>query len=304
MHDDSDSSEVDEEQLARERAAIREAMGAPPTVPPTFPILSRPAEVQGDAGAVASGGGGSGADDGEDDDDDSDDSATIAQERAALQRAMGAGGSELGFSTMASPAQPPFTRGSSHSSPAWSAPFARGPARDLGLQAPSTPAAGDANRQDALALQRALMVNLKYQQVCHATRNNIRSKRIAKKALEEGIPLLIFPSGFVSTADRFGLGHVEEAPWTTFAAKMIRDAKATVVPVYFEGQNSRIFHVASHFSEALRSLALLNEVTKRFNKPVFTTIGEPLLWEKLEPIADRKTLTQFLYYEVQKLKPQ
>ena len=169
MHDDSDSSEVDEEQLARERAAMREAMGAPPAVPPTFPILSRPAEVrmQGDAGAAASGGGGSGADDGEDDGDDSDDSETIAQERAALQRAMGAGGSELGFSTMASPAQPPFTRGSSHSSHAWSAPFARGPARDLGLQAPSTPAAGDANRQGALALQRALMVNLKYQQVCH-----------------------------------------------------------------------------------------------------------------------------------------
>ena len=137
-----------------------------------------------------------------------------------------------------------------------------------------------------------------------ATRNNIRSKRIAKKALKEGIPLLIFPSGFVSTADRFGLGHVEEAPWTTFAAKMIRDAKATVVPVYFEGQNSRIFHIASHLSEALRSLALLNEVTKRFNAPVFTTIGEPLLWEKLDPIGDRKTLTQFLYYEVQKLKPQ
>ena len=172
MRDDSDSSEVDEEQVARERAAMREAMGAPPAVPPTFPILSRPAEVrmQGDAGAAASGGGGSGADDGEDDDDDSDDSddsETIAQERAALQRALGAGGSELGCSTMASPAQPPFTRVSSHSSHAWSAPFARGPARDLGLQAPSTPAPGDANRQDALALQRALMANLKYQQVCH-----------------------------------------------------------------------------------------------------------------------------------------
>ena len=34
MHDDSDSSEVDEEQLARERAAIREAMGAPPDTLP------------------------------------------------------------------------------------------------------------------------------------------------------------------------------------------------------------------------------------------------------------------------------
>ena len=137
-----------------------------------------------------------------------------------------------------------------------------------------------------------------------ATRNNIRSKRIAKKALVEGIPLLVFPSGFVSTADKFGLGQVREAPWTTFAAKMIRDAKATVVPVYFHGQNSRIFHVASHLSEALRSLALLNEVKKRFDGPVHTTIGEPLFWAELEAIQDRKTLTQFLYNEVQKLKIQ
>ena len=136
-----------------------------------------------------------------------------------------------------------------------------------------------------------------------ATRNNIRSKRIAKKALIEGIPLIVFPSGFVSTANKFGLGRVEEAPWTTFAAKMIRDSKATVVPVYFEGQNSRIFHVASHLSEALRSLALLNEVKNRFHGPVNTIIGEPLFWEELECVGDRKTLTRFLYNEVQKLKP-
>ena len=98
------------------------------------------------------------------------------------------------------------------------------------------------------------------------------------------------------------MGRVEEAPWTTFAAKMIRDSKATVVPVYFEGQNSRIFHVASHLSEALRSLALLNEVKKRFHRPVNTRIGEPLFWEDLECVGDRKTLTRFLYNEVQKLK--
>tara|TARA_B110000444_G_scaffold221970_1_gene223652 strand:- start:148 stop:1011 length:864 start_codon:yes stop_codon:yes gene_type:complete len=134
-----------------------------------------------------------------------------------------------------------------------------------------------------------------------AIKNNIRSKQIAQQALRQGIPLLVFPSGYVSTADRKGFGKVIDAPWTTFAAKMIRDANATVVPVYFNGQNSRIFHIASQFSEAMRSAALMNEVTKRFGKPLHTRIGDPLDWEQLEAVGNRQQLTEFLYFQVQAL---
>ena len=67
-----------------------------------------------------------------------------------------------------------------------------------------------------------------------AAKNNIRTKKMAQQCLKEDIPLLIFPSGCVSTADRKGFGKVVDAPWTTFAAKLIRDSEATVVPVYFE----------------------------------------------------------------------
>lgn len=134
-----------------------------------------------------------------------------------------------------------------------------------------------------------------------AVKNNIRSKRIATEALLDGVPLLIFPSGFVATANHWGFGRVVEAPWTTFAAKTIRDAQATVVPVYFSGQNTRLFHIASHFSEALRSAALMSEITKRFNQPIYSTIGDPHSWGHLETIGNRRELTQFLYQEVQKL---
>jgi len=51
-----------------------------------------------------------------------------------------------------------------------------------------------------------------------ALKNNIRSKRSALQCLSEDIPVLIFPSGMVSTADGFGFGGVRDAPWTTFAA--------------------------------------------------------------------------------------
>jgi len=74
-----------------------------------------------------------------------------------------------------------------------------------------------------------------------AVKNNIRSKKMAQEALEQDIPLLVFPSGFVSTADRKGFGKVVDAPWTTFAAKLIRDAQATVVPIYLEAKIAAFF---------------------------------------------------------------
>ena len=132
-----------------------------------------------------------------------------------------------------------------------------------------------------------------------AVKNNIRSKKMAQEALEQDIPLLVFPSGFVSTADRKGFGTVVDAPWTTFAAKLIRDTQATVVPVYFRGQNSRIFHLASHVAEPLRMALLLKEASNKFGTKVIAEIGDPLLWTDLDTVGNRQQLTSYLYDKVQ-----
>ena len=134
-----------------------------------------------------------------------------------------------------------------------------------------------------------------------AAKNNIRTKKMAQQCLKEDIPLLIFPSGCVSTADRKGFGKVVDAPWTTFAAKLIRDSDATVVPVYFEGQNSRLFHIASHISEPLRMALLLNEASNKFDTKVSAHIGDHLSWSDLEDVGNRQELTNFLYRKVNEL---
>lgn len=134
-----------------------------------------------------------------------------------------------------------------------------------------------------------------------AAKNNIRTKKMAQQCLKEDIPLLIFPSGCVSTADRKGFGKVVDAPWTTFAAKLIRDSEATVVPVYFEGQNSRLFHIASHISEPLRMALLLNEASNKFDTKVSAHIGDHLSWSDLEGVGNRQELTNFLYRKVNEL---
>ena len=134
-----------------------------------------------------------------------------------------------------------------------------------------------------------------------AIKNNIRTKKMALECLKEDIPLLIFPSGYVSTADRKGLGKAMDAPWTTYAAKLIRDGKANVVPIYFHGQNSRIFHLASHIAEPLRMALLLNEARNKFGQPIHAEIGDTLIWKDLDCIGNRQELTAYLYNKVQSL---
>ena len=141
-----------------------------------------------------------------------------------------------------------------------------------------------------------------FQETKKALKTNIRSKQLALEFLSQDIPVLIFPSGMVSTADKFGFGTVRDAPWTTFAAKIIREARATVVPIFFHGQNSRKFHVASHIGEPFRMAMLVHEAINKFGKTVEIEIGEPLTWEHLADRGGRQQLTDYLYQQVQSLR--
>ena len=140
-----------------------------------------------------------------------------------------------------------------------------------------------------------------FQETKQALKTNIRSKQLALEFLSQDIPVLIFPSGMVSTADKFGFGSVRDAPWSTFAAKIVREARATVVPIFFHGQNSRKFHVASHIGEPFRMAMLVHEAINKFGKTVEIEIGEPLIWEHLAGRGGRQQLTDYLYRQVQSL---
>ena len=135
----------------------------------------------------------------------------------------------------------------------------------------------------------------------NAIKTNIRSKQLALEAMADDVPVLIFPSGMVSTANKMGFGEVKDGPWTTFAAKLVRESKATVVPVHFQGRNSRKFHIASHIAEPLRMGMMMHEALNKFGSTVNVTIGQPLPWSELQQYADRKLLTKALYRSVQNL---
>ncbi len=136
-----------------------------------------------------------------------------------------------------------------------------------------------------------------------ATRNNIAVRRQALAALKAGETIVIFPAGGVSTAPvKFSVKPIAEAedlPWKNFAYRLIRAANATVLPLYFEGQNGPMFHVASKVSMAWRIALLIGELNKRRGKPVRVRIGRPIQWPEIaahaSPAAAMRELRRQVY---------
>jgi len=134
-----------------------------------------------------------------------------------------------------------------------------------------------------------------------ALETNIAARKAALDCVRNDIPLLIFPSGGISTATKFGYGELVDRPWTTFAAKIIQQTQATVVPCFFHGRNSRLFQVASYVAEPLRLALLLNEITNKFNTRVQVDIGDPLGADELAQFKGRTALTKHLHDKVWQL---
>lgn len=123
---------------------------------------------------------------------------------------------------------------------------------------------------------------------------NVRSRIEAQKFLKSGGAIGIFPAGGVSTSERPLKGPAIDLAWAPFTAKMIRMSKATVVPIYFEGQNSRLFQLASHMSLTLRLSLVFRETARRMGSKLSVRVGKPIPFEAIAAIEDRTQLVQLL----------
>lgn len=108
-----------------------------------------------------------------------------------------------------------------------------------------------------------------------AQKVNLAMRRAAIDWLGEGGAVGVFPAGAVSTPKR-PFGPAWDAPWRGFTAKLIRASGATVVPVHFDGANSRLFQLASHLHATLRLGLLIREFKARTDGPVRLSIGEAI----------------------------
>ena len=85
---------------------------------------------------------------------------------------------------------------------------------------------------------------------------------------------------------------------------MISKSNATVLPVYFEGQTSRMFQLASHLHNTLRMGLLIKEFKKRIDTPVRVVVGDPITQEDLTEFStDSRAMMDFLRKKTYELSP-
>ena len=94
-----------------------------------------------------------------------------------------------------------------------------------------------------------------------AEKTNLASRAAARAHLAKGGAVVVFPAGGISTApDKLGRKPAVDGRWQPFVSQLIHRSKATVVPIWFGGQNSRLFQIASHVSQTIRLSLIFHEV--------------------------------------------
>ena len=140
---------------------------------------------------------------------------------------------------------------------------------------------------------RPFLLPIDFNETKEALETNLESRRQALAELRQGGAVVVFPGGTVSTAKPM-FGRAIDPEWKTFTSRLITSSKAAVVPMFFEGQNSRLFQIASNVSLTLRYSLLFKEVANKIGADIAIRIGDTIPPEHLAHLTDRRALIDHL----------
>ena len=123
-----------------------------------------------------------------------------------------------------------------------------------------------------------------------AAQTSALTRRRSVEWLQQGHAVAMFPAGSVSTSQNPFRGPALDVAWHPFAAKLALMPGVTTVPVCFHGQNSRLFHMASHVHYALRIALLFRETLRRGGTCLSVSVGEPVTAAELAAIGPREAV--------------
>jgi len=133
---------------------------------------------------------------------------------------------------------------------------------------------------------------------------NIDARKEAEKVLQNNGVIVIFPSGQIATKEDLKLTtKAHDGDWKQFVSKLIIKTKSSVLPSYFEGQNSQLYHIANKIGQTFRYSLLMHELTRKIGDTINLHFGEIIPYSDFEEIGNLIDITKFIRNKTYSLDP-
>lgn len=120
----------------------------------------------------------------------------------------------------------------------------------------------------------------------------ISGQEKASEHLASGGILCLFPAGDVSQFDDSRV--LSDKQWQFVTLKFIKQQKVPVVPVHFQGNNSRLFYLLASINSSLSQMKLPTEILHQQKKPVKIRIGQIISVSEQDKFTDIYQYGRFL----------
>ncbi len=114
----------------------------------------------------------------------------------------------------------------------------------------------------------------------------------ASEHLGIGGILCLFPAGDVSQFDDFMV--LSDKQWQFTVMKFIKQQKVPVIPVHFQGNNSRLFYLLASINSSLSQMKLPTEILHKQKKPVKIRFGRSVPVSEQDKFPDIYQYGRFL----------
>ena len=134
---------------------------------------------------------------------------------------------------------------------------------------------------------------------------NINTRKEAETVLRNEGVIVLFPSGRIATKKKLGKNiKADDGEWKQWVSKLILKTKSPVLPIYFDGQNSQLYHIANKLGLTFRYSLCMYELKRKIGDNIYMYFGSLISYENLAKIGDIKEITKYLRSVTYSLDPQ
>ncbi len=148
------------------------------------------------------------------------------------------------------------------------------------------------------------IIPIDFSKTREAITNNLNARKLAEETLKKEGLIVIFPSGQIATKSKINRKiKANDGDWKQFTSKLAIRTNSPILPMFFEGENSTLFHIANKIGQTFRYSLMMYELKRKIGDSVHLHIGEIINTDVLREIGDLKEITRFVRKQTYSLDP-